>query len=738
MLRLVCLVAKELTVASRKAEVYKAIVRMMMTRLKERGGVAFDQNVVTMALKRLAWKSFKRRQLIVAEEEIGMIVDDIVRRKRADGSEIRAGSDNVAGVIACGLLKDDGKVSGASCKGYSWVHYTFQEFLAADFACNDFVFTNSKDSLEDQLNRLGVQLKGIWESNGDDANVFFSFVCGLGGRAFQCLEQWYPQILNVPVGVWPSRITRERNGPFGRFDEELIIRKWTSGPLGWLDEGGEMLVKFVCVFWKKLIGECGGKMLEASGKRGYLQAVELISEMPTCYGGTFSLARCFELACENGHTAVVELCMLKGVTLTSNRHGGSPRWNQRGVNNVTLFGLKRAIRGEHVAVVKLLSEKGVDINGAVRRDGKTALHYACYCGHVLVVRWLVERRADVEAVTKNGETALHFSFHCRGASVAKLLIENGAKIDAITIDGQTALHYACLGDESLVELLIRRGANVEASTHCGETALHYACEYGHIAAVKLLIEKNLKMIEARTNDGKTALHCASSAGHDLVVELLIEVGANVEARTNDGNTALHCASSAGHDLVVKLLIRAGADIEALRNDGETALRCSVGMWNYAVLKMLIENQARVNASDFLLYVDTIESRYGYGEPPLAELLIRNVPNAERVKYSVGETVLHWAIRRGHAVIVKLLIEIGVDVDAVLTESGETALHYACRYGQPAVVKLLIEKGANMAAVTLSGETALHLARIKGAVWAQLLLKWEFRARQKSVGTPDGT
>ena len=63
----------------------------------------------------------------------------------------------------------------------------------------------------------------------------------------------------------------------------------------------------------------------------------------------------------------------------------------------------------------------------------------------------------------------------------------------------------------------------------------------------------------------------------------------------------------------------------------------------------------------------------------------------------GNTPLHLAAQRGHAIITGLLLEKGADVDAV-NLAGETPLYFAAREGHIDVAGILLAAGANVNAV----------------------------------------
>ncbi len=79
---------------------------------------------------------------------------------------------------------------------------------------------------------------------------------------------------------------------------------------------------------------------------------------------------------------------------------------------------------------------------------KTALHFAAAGGHLGVVRLLLDRGADVNSTTMRGETPLHLAATEGNAACAKLLLERGADVHASVTAGSTPLYYAAYGGHS--------------------------------------------------------------------------------------------------------------------------------------------------------------------------------------------------------------------------------------------------------------------------------------------------
>jgi hypothetical protein len=122
----------------------------------------------------------------------------------------------------------------------------------------------------------------------------------------------------------------------------------------------------------------------------------------------------------------------------------------------------------------------------------------------------------------------------------------------------------------------------------------------------------------------------------------------------------------------------------------------------AIVKILLDSGADINAKANLLDLDDIDFE------DIDEEL------------SIG-SALHWASRRGHTKIVKLLLDRpGCDYnaksenDVEKNEYGETALHLSAKKGHTEILQLLLNKpGCDYIAKNEYGETAFHLAVEKG-------------------------
>ena len=80
-----------------------------------------------------------------------------------------------------------------------------------------------------------------------------------------------------------------------------------------------------------------------------------------------------------------------------------------------------AVTYNNMYIIKLLLEKGIDVNKTSRRSGFTALMAAVCYGRSDVVKLLLEAGADVQAVDSKGLSALDFAKKMHKKSMIRLL-----------------------------------------------------------------------------------------------------------------------------------------------------------------------------------------------------------------------------------------------------------------------------------------------------------------------------
>jgi ankyrin repeat protein len=205
----------------------------------------------------------------------------------------------------------------------------------------------------------------------------------------------------------------------------------------------------------------------------------------------------------------------------------------------------------------------------------TSLMWACSNGNLEVIKYLVEKGANVNHENNYGETSLTRA-SVGNLEVVKYLVENGAA-DLTNNLNKSLLKASQHGNLEVVEYLVEKGADINYKDKYGKTSLLYASQNGYLEVVEYLIkkcppEKLVKFVNHKDNAGYSSLILASIEGRLREVKYLVENGANVNESEVNKKTSLIWASEYDHLDVVKYLVEEGeADVNAADNTGNTSL-----------------------------------------------------------------------------------------------------------------------------------------------------------------------
>ena len=330
-----------------------------------------------------------------------------------------------------------------------------------------------------------------------------------------------------------------------------------------------------------------------------------------------------------------------------------------------------AVLGEHWEILQLLLAEGaLQLHVQISKNGgRTPLQAAAEGGHKEAVRMLLDKGADVNAAPAaiNGITALQAAIQHGDASLVGILLEAGADVNAWAGEFTPLICAARKSDSKVLGWLLSRQADVNPGDP-PVTALEAAVRSMNATNVKLLLDKGADVNPGR-NKGlarHTPLQSAAQHGDTWITKELIKRGADVNAKQVEykGRTALQWAAQGGHLEIVKLLVDQAADINAppCKFHGLTALQAASMNGHRDVVAFLLEHGAVVE-----------------GE----------------VSESHGMTALQAAARHGHVEIAERLLDAGADIDAPAAGyECYTPLHGAADNGHFELVRLLIARGVD--------------------------------------------
>ncbi|GHV06288.1 hypothetical protein FACS189485_14580 [Spirochaetia bacterium] len=374
--------------------------------------------------------------------------------------------------------------------------------------------------------------------------------------------------------------------------------------------------------------------------------------------------------------------------------------------------------------------------------GNTVLHYAAQWNLSGHIPFLIEQKANTEAVNAAGETPLFVAVKYNANPAIRALIISGVSLNSRDTLGNSALHAAVRWNvRNAAVILIDAGIDINAHALNGKTPLHDAVRLGIVDIEPLIIRAGAD-IEARDNEGNTPFMEAVMAGYSGTVERLADLGAEPTVRNNRGDTPLHVAVSMDRSDLVNMLLGWGGAIHAKNAQGRTPFQIALSLSPRMVAILLTKD--RINAAD------------DDGATPLHMAIQEKAPlNTVKIIVdqgarlsavdSAGRSPLRLAVDQGEWELAKLLADAGSDpfsaagdrktpgeitltkgqaaIQAVFSgkainardSSGNTVLHYAARLGSTQTVIQLLGLGADRTIRNTTAESPADIA----ARWNQM-------------------
>ena len=219
---------------------------------------------------------------------------------------------------------------------------------------------------------------------------------------------------------------------------------------------------------------------------------------------------------------------------------------------------------------------GIISNIDKQYNGKTRLIIAVENNQNLIVRKLIERGANIEAIDFSGKTPLIIAVENNNLAIVRELLERGANKEVSDLFGKTPLIIAVENNMyTIFRELLDKGANKEALDN-RKPPLIISIENNNLSIVRKLLEKGAN-IEAQYNGKIPFIIAVENNRYSIIKEFLnYDVDPNV-IDINSGDSALYIAVKSRMTSIVELLLNRGANllfrnIDISKNGGKTIFK----------------------------------------------------------------------------------------------------------------------------------------------------------------------
>lgn len=315
----------------------------------------------------------------------------------------------------------------------------------------------------------------------------------------------------------------------------------------------------------------------------------------------------------------------------------------------------------------------------------------------------IKKGADCNFIDGEGNTLLHIAIKNRHFTSALRLI-NGETVNAVNNAGETPLKLAkqfyC---EGLCIALRDKGAECDAAekrtdlkklTTMASNAFACGNEIDGLGIALYLAEKIIKSADSDDDDEVGCIadlffNALSADENCSVLDACVAAKISFTQKYTTRGTAWclrdKCFSVRAGLKAVEKLSSLGVDLNSAVVEGKTPANIIAGL-----------NKPNLFSSEKCTY---FEDTVGYFSTESMTELDND-----------GTSAMHLAASRGHAEMLKAMINAGADINVTQdapSEAGNTPLHIACLNRKVECVKALVENGADESVCNVKGETAAH-------------------------------
>ena len=117
---------------------------------------------------------------------------------------------------------------------------------------------------------------------------------------------------------------------------------------------------------------------------------------------------------------------------------------------------------------------------------------------------------------------------------------------------------------------------------------HVAATYGRLQCLKILLEKEPKLLNTQDKSGNSLLHIAAGKDHFDIVQYLVSKKVDVKLKNKSGNFACHNAAAWKREDILKYLVNLNeTPINDSNNNGDTLLHIASSKGCLSMVQFLL-------------------------------------------------------------------------------------------------------------------------------------------------------
>ena len=415
---------------------------------------------------------------------------------------------------------------------------------------------------------------------------------------------------------------------------------------------------------------------------------------------------------KEGFTPIEYAMKMKNKTIFNEMLNLNINLNEK--NAMGSHALETAIIMEDMDAIEYFLSHDFDINSSINSDGDTALIISTYLGKKDLLKYFIDKKANVNIRNSNGNTALFEAVF--NPELTNILLEAGADPNIKNNQLLSPLAFAVsINRESVIKPLVEKGAHIDTMDQKMRTILNIAYEVGDDAVISFLeaTKANFKESElismVKENkidevnnlisggnfyvDSKDSMGCSSIfyAKNSSMIDLLVSSGADIKICNNDGRTPMHMAAFLGNIETLEAFFNKGLNINEIDYAGFTPLHLASAKNNLDCVEFLIKNGANIEAKNNLGDTSLISASLNGAKDTIRYLI--NEKAFINEQNNNGQTPLYAAVISQMSEAVDTLISLGADLN-LTDNAGNTPLMTACEYKEETIIEALLNAGSD--------------------------------------------